>query len=98
MVNTHLKYSNEDCWLKEPAQNRVQLHAVFRWCCCYAPGYAIVCSYMRKLRLKPWNSTHMCMHVNTSLQSYVTLVTLCSFGLTLRSIRVTVQSYTLTLP
>ena len=66
MVNTHLKDGNEDCWLKEPAQNRVQLHVVFRWCCSYAVGYAVVCSYMRKLRLKPWNGTHMCMHFNTS--------------------------------
>jgi hypothetical protein len=69
IVNTHLKDSNEDCWLKEPAQNRVQLHAVFRLCCCYAVGYAIVYSYMRKLCLKPWNGKHMCMHVNTSFKA-----------------------------
>ena len=69
MVNTQLKDSNENCWLKEPVQNRVQLHAVFGLCCCYAPGYAVVCSYMRKLRLKPWYGTHMCMHVNTSLKA-----------------------------
>jgi hypothetical protein len=34
-LNTHLKESSKYLWLQEPAQNRVQVLALFRLCCCY---------------------------------------------------------------